>query len=177
MLRPCHKYFPNYQSGPLIDGINLIRSDFPVTDRPHSYGEPTVYQWQGVDSGYFSGGRAVMALRYSASTPSLTHYVLGGVHLTASSFLPTTLLKDLTGTEYSGTLDLSVLRDMTAVQHFNDLQVSSNTICLILCCRSEIYFRSELVYKYLALISLNTCLGTDNFKNKINGLELAVTQF
>ena len=47
----------------------------------------------------------------------------GGAHLTANSFLPTTLLKDLTGTEYSGSLDISVLKHMTALQQLNDLQV------------------------------------------------------
>ena len=49
---------------------------------------------------------------------------LGGVHLTSNTFTPTSLLKDLTGTEYSGRVDLAVLRDMTAVQHFNELQVT-----------------------------------------------------
>ena len=43
-----------------------------MAGRPHSYGEPTVYQWQGVESGYFSGGRAVMSLRYSIIPPSST---------------------------------------------------------------------------------------------------------
>ena len=97
------------------------RSDFPVAGRPHSYASPTIYEWEGVESGYFSGERAVMSLRFS-SRQNITHYVLGGAHLTSNSFLPTTLLKDLTGTEYSGALDLAVLRDMTDLKHFNDLQ-------------------------------------------------------
>ena len=92
-----------------------------MTGRPHSFAEPTIYQWEGVKTGVFSGERAVMGLRYS-STQNITHYVLGGAHLTSNTFLPTTLLKDLTATEYSGTLDLAVLGDMTDLEHFNDLQ-------------------------------------------------------
>ena len=59
----------------------------------------------------------------------------GGVHLTSNSFLPTSLLKDLTGTEYSGSLDISVLKDMTALQQFNDLQV-----CVSTCLNMSPYF-------------------------------------
>ena len=42
--------------------------------------------------------------------------------MTANSFVPTTLLKDLTATEYSGELDFDVLKRMT-LEDFNNLQV------------------------------------------------------
>ena len=42
--------------------------------------------------------------------------------MTANSFVPTTLLKDLTATEYSGELDFNVLKQMT-LEDFNNLQV------------------------------------------------------
>ena len=54
------------------------RSDLPVLGKPHSYAEPTIYEWRGAEAGYFSGGRAVMALRYSGgSRANITHYVQG----------------------------------------------------------------------------------------------------
>lgn len=42
--------------------------------------------------------------------------------MTGNSFVPTTLLKDLTATEYSGELDFNVLKQMT-LEDFNALQV------------------------------------------------------
>ena len=54
------------------------RSDLPVFAKPHSYAEPTIYEWRGVKEGFFDGGRAVMALRYSGgSSSNITHYVQG----------------------------------------------------------------------------------------------------
>ena len=59
-----------------MDPVNF-RSDFPVADRPHSFAEPTIYQWRGVQTGMFNGARAVMGLRFSGGRQNITHYVLG----------------------------------------------------------------------------------------------------
>jgi len=69
-----------------------FRSDFPVPNKPHSFGRATIVQWNLLFSGLHSGGR---------QTPK-QFYVTGGVHLTANSYAVTTLLKQLTCTECSG---------------------------------------------------------------------------
>ena len=52
--------------------------------------------------------------------------------MTGNSFVPTTLLKDLTATEYSGELDINVLKQMT-LEDFNNLQVKHfPNACIIL---------------------------------------------
>ena len=45
-----------------------------------------------------------------------TRYVLGGLHLTHSSFLPTALLKELSATEAQGWLDPAALANATLEQ-------------------------------------------------------------
>ena len=57
-----------------------------------------------------------------STVPAQQYFVVGGIHMTGNSFIPTTLLKDLTATEYSGELDFNVLKQMT-LEDFNALQV------------------------------------------------------
>ena len=71
-----HKYWYWLKSSSILKFPH--RSDLPVFAKPHSYAEPTIYEWRGVKEGFFDGGRAVMALRYSAgSSSNITHYVQG----------------------------------------------------------------------------------------------------
>ena len=64
-----------------------------------------------------------MSLRAMSQVPAPKHYVLGGAHLTGSSFVPASLLKDLTATEYLGALNMSELMQMS-LQDINNLQVN-----------------------------------------------------
>ena len=58
-----------------------------------------------------------------SQVPAPKHYVMGGAHLTGSSFVPASLLKDLTATEYLGALNMSELMQMS-LQDINNLQVN-----------------------------------------------------
>ena len=64
-----------------------------------------------------------MSLRAMSQVPAPKHYVMGGAHLTGSSFVPASLLKDLTATEYLGALNMSELMQMS-LQDINNLQVN-----------------------------------------------------
>ena len=112
-------------SGALVmpfGNLNMaFRSDYPVLGRDHSYAEPTIYRWEGIMTGMFDGRRGVMGLRMFPNITNMKHYIQGGIHMTANSFVPTTLLKDLTATEYVGALDLETLEEMT-LEDFNSLQ-------------------------------------------------------
>ena len=66
-----------------------------------------------------------------STVPAQQYFVVGGIHMTGNSFVPTTLLKDLTATEYSGELDFNVLKQMT-LEDFNALQVLLKEIFWIL---------------------------------------------
>ena len=52
-----------------------------------------------LESGEADGSRGVMQLRGSHSVPRETRYVLGGLHLTAPSFVAASLLKVESATE------------------------------------------------------------------------------
>ena len=52
-----------------------------------------------LESGEADGSRGVMQLRGSHSVPRETRYVLGGLHLTAPSFVAASLLKVEPATE------------------------------------------------------------------------------
>ena len=91
-----------------------------------------------------------MQLRGSHSVPRETRYVLGGLHLTAPSFVAASLLKvepateqmhvvqcsvpcqDLTATEYSGALDMQTLAEME-LEDIDTLQVLGTVVTVLTC--------------------------------------------
>ena len=69
-----------------------MRQEFAAEGRPHSFAMPTIYKWKGIRTGEQSGRRLIK--------PDLRgKYVGGGVHMTSTAFIPTSLLKELTATE------------------------------------------------------------------------------
>ena len=97
-------------SGPLITGAlwmplgnfnRALRSDFPVVGAPHSYGLPTIYKWETMDSGLYDGSRLQVYFPSVAKT-ARDKYVAGGLHMTSTAFLPASMLKELTATETRG---------------------------------------------------------------------------
>jgi len=90
-----------------------LRTEFAVKGRPHTFAQPTIYRWGEILSKRQDGTRAVMALRVTNTPPPPVYYIAGGIHMTATSFLPNTLLKDLTATEYSGLVDLKMLLQLS----------------------------------------------------------------
>ena len=97
-----------------------------------------------LESGEADGSRGVMQLRGSHSVPRETRYVLGGLHLTAPSFVAASLLKvepatkqmyyivpcqDLTATEYSGALDMRTLAEME-LEDIDTLQVRGTEVAV-----------------------------------------------
>ena len=97
-------------SGPLITGAlwmplgrldRAMKSDFPVVGRPHTYGLPTIYKWETIVKGKYSGARLQVYFPYVAKTPR-NKYVAGGIHLTNAAFLPNFLIKEISATETEG---------------------------------------------------------------------------
>jgi hypothetical protein len=98
---------------PMGDLKRAMRTEFPVMGRPHSFAQPSLYDWGGVEEGVFDGRRIIMTLRSSEHGGPMERYIAGGIHMTGTSFVATTFLKDLTATEYSGKISLDLLRKMT----------------------------------------------------------------
>ena len=72
-----------------------------VEGKPGLVGLPTIYHWKLIKDQVFPG----LQLTNNRFPGPRSLYVEGGIHLTANSFLPEALLKELTATEdqfYSG---------------------------------------------------------------------------
>ena len=98
---------------PLGDLGRAFRSDWPALGRPHSFAQPSVYQWGGVARGERSGARLIMGLRHAPLPPPPHLTISPAIHLTGAASVAATLLKDLTATEYSGRVELAVLQQLT----------------------------------------------------------------
>ena len=94
-----------------------LKSDYPVVGRPHSFGLPTIYHWGLIQTGQADGSRLQIFFKGSRDK-----YVLGGIHMTNSAFFPLSVLKDLTGTEYSRTLPGFFTNIFRSVEDINKQQ-------------------------------------------------------
>ena len=104
-----------------------MRTEFPVADIPHSFAQPTIYDWGGIEEGVFDGSRLVMSLRINNKPKPMEAYVKGGLHMTGNAFVPNTFLKDLTATEYSGKIKLDLLKNLS-VDDINAVQEDTYTL-------------------------------------------------
>ena len=98
---------------PMGDLTRALRTEFPVAGKPHSFAQPSLYDWGGMEEGIFDGSRMIMSLRSSQHGGPIERFVAGGIHMTGNAFVATTFLKDLTATEYSGEISLNLLKEMT----------------------------------------------------------------
>ena len=115
-LRHCEIVRPVLSGAIVMPLGNLdraMKTEFPVFNRPHSFAQPSIYDWGGIEQGLFDGSRLIMSLRNSEHGGPIEYYVVGGIHMTANSFVATTFLKDLTATEYTGMIKLEMLKDIS----------------------------------------------------------------
>ena len=88
-----------------------MRSDYPVSYRPHTFGLPTIYSWgQIVDKDNGLGGRLMTKLDGRQQK-----YIRDGIHMTNPAFLPLAIIKELTATEdnfYTGFINIAYLMSM-----------------------------------------------------------------
>ena len=79
---------------PLGSLDRAYKIEFQVEDKPHTFGLPTIYKWEGVASGKYDGSR--MQRKWKGKRDK---FVVGGLHMTHSSYLPDVILKRITNTE------------------------------------------------------------------------------
>jgi hypothetical protein len=94
---------------PLGDLSRALRSSYHVPGRPHTFAQPTIYQWDAViGTARYSGNHSYHCHPAAGRRifDRLAGFVPGGVHLTQAAFVPTSLLKVLTGTHDTGTINL-----------------------------------------------------------------------
>ena len=92
-----------------LDQATRVR--WPAEGRPHAWAQPTIYTWGDVADGTENGRRG-FGSRYG----KVGAHVLGGTHLTKTSFLPNAILKEVTATEalwYPGYLNTGFLLTAT----------------------------------------------------------------
>ena len=111
---------------PMGDLRRAVRVDNPSQHGPHLFAQPTIYTWEAIRSGRRWGGRMlVSAWEERNNNSGLTPMIRGGIHLTATAFLPTAILKELTATEeqfYPGRVNFEYLfsaglEDLRLEQH------------------------------------------------------------
>ena len=149
---------------PLGNPGKAFRTQYPVDGRPHTLGLPTIYRWGKVRSGENSGVRRVQN-RPTASA------ILGGVHLTHTSYLPNVILKMITGAEYTwseGVASFSSLysgvnladleRQQAAVYNMSYVQVPGIT-CLQHCLKHVGLLKNQLTPQGLIKPSLLDDVG------------------
>jgi len=99
-----------------MGNLNLaFRSDFPVRGRPHTYGFPTIYRWEEIAGG--REGKRLLSDYHGARNK----YVLGGMHLTNPAFLPSAILKEISGTENGHALK-NIHQDGLTLEELNKQQ-------------------------------------------------------
>ena len=98
---------------PMGDLRRAMRTEFPAAGKPHSFAQPSIYDWGGIEKGIFDGQRLIMTLRSSDHGSPMERYITGGIHMTGNAFVATTFLKDLTATEYSGKISLDLLKTIS----------------------------------------------------------------
>ena len=93
----------------------MLGGDNHVEGKPGLVGLPTIYQWSLIRDRVYPGDQLVN--KRFPGPRSL--FVEGGIHLTASSFLPEALLKELTATEdqfYTGFVNTRRLLSLSLEQ-------------------------------------------------------------
>jgi len=104
LLRWCELSAPVISAGlwmPLGNLEKAFLSYFPVgkEDHPHTWQSPTIYRWAEVASGRQDGSRKF------GSWDIRLKFILGGVHMSGNSFLPTAILKHISGTDQNRRFD------------------------------------------------------------------------
>ena len=88
-----------------------MRSDFPVSGRPHTFRVPSIYLWSNEASREeWFGDRLTSVLNRQKEK-----YISGGIHMTNHAFLPEAILKELTATEdnyFTGFVNTAYLLSM-----------------------------------------------------------------
>ena len=88
-----------------------LKPDYPVSDRPHTFGLPTIYLWSNIADRENGLGDRLM----SKLNGRREKYITGGIHMTNHAFLPSAILKELTATEdnfYTGFINIAYLLSM-----------------------------------------------------------------
>jgi len=120
-LRWCELASKGPISGALwmpVGNLNLAhRPDFAVSDRPHSFALPSIYRWEDIAEGRREGRR----LQANYPGPR-DHYVLGGIHMTNLAYLPNSLLKEITATEYRRSIT-SFYNNHFTIEDLNEQQM------------------------------------------------------
>lgn len=100
LLRWCELSGPAISAGlwmPLGNLDKAYQSVFPVGPSthqlPHTWRSPTIYKWEEIATGRQDGRRNF------ASWDVVSKYILGGIHMSGNSFLPTAILKHISGTD------------------------------------------------------------------------------
>ena len=79
---------------PLGSLDRAYKIEFHVEGKPHTFGLPTIYKWEGVDSGKYDGSR--MQSKWKGKRDK---YVAEGLHMTHIAFLPNVILKRISASE------------------------------------------------------------------------------
>jgi len=96
---------------PMGNFNRALKSDYPVSGRPHTFGLPSIYLWSQILSKENGLGNRLM----TALNGRREKYIRGGLHMTNHAFLPSTILKELTATEdnfYNGFINTAYLLSM-----------------------------------------------------------------
>ena len=83
---------------PLTFLLKALRVDGPSREGEHLYVQPTIYSWGTIRQQQQAGGR-LDCLQGKGEECQEKLMVKGGIHLTNSAFLPTSLIKEFTATE------------------------------------------------------------------------------
>ena len=92
-----------------LDQATRVR--WPAEGRVHAWAQPTIYTWGDVLDGRENGRRG-----FGGSYGKKGGHILGGTHMTKTSFLPNAILKEVTATEalwYPGYLNTGFLLTAT----------------------------------------------------------------
>ena len=93
---------------PLTVVLKALRVDVPSREGKHLYVQPTIYSWGTIRQQQQTGER-LNCLRGREDGCLEKPMVKGGIHLTNSAFLPTSLIKEFSATEegyYSASVSL-----------------------------------------------------------------------
>ena len=83
---------------PLTVLLKALRVDVPSEESKHLYVQPTIYSWGTIRRQEQTGER-LNCLPGRADDCQKKPMVKGGIHLTNSAFLPTSLIKEFSATE------------------------------------------------------------------------------
>ena len=90
---------------PLGSLDRAYNSEYHVPGKPHTYAQPTIYNWVDIRSGKFQGRRLQKGWKEARD-----RYIEGGLHMTHAPYLPNHILKTLTATESRNVTVMTVLK-------------------------------------------------------------------